>query len=106
MIPILPYDPTRAGAERWLTPRRADLLDRLWASRDGLTVTQLQFALDRDGMCVAVTSIQCTLERMRAAGLVTRCANDAGVLVYRAAHDRDAFETAQYAAIAHSLDEL
>ena len=103
-IPILPYDPTRAGTERWLTPRRADLLERLWDSRDGLTVAQLCRDLAADQDPLSVTAIQCTLERMRAPRLVTRMANDAGVLVYRAVCSRETFEAAQLAAITQSLE--
>ena len=103
MIPILPYDPARAGLERWFGPRRADILERLWRSPHGLTTRQLAngLAADQDPLCV--TTIQCTLERLRTAGLLIRHGEARG-LVYRAVCSRETFEAAQLAAITQSLE--
>ena len=103
MIPILPYHPARAGLERWFSPRRADILERLWSSRDGLTTRQLANGLAADHDPLGVCAIQCTLERLRKAGLLIRHGEARG-LVYRVVCDREAFEAAQLAAIARSLE--
>lgn len=72
-IPILPYHADREGLDRWFSPRRADLMARVWgAGRRGATVAEIMWSLDRDGDCVALNTISTTLLRLERSGMVTR----------------------------------
>lgn len=107
-IPILPYHPERDGLDRWFSPRRADLMQRVWAAgRRGVAVADLLWAMDRDGITLSPSAIACTLGRLERMGIVERDRVGRGShppTRWRATCTESAFIDAQLAALYASLD--
>lgn len=107
--PILPYHPAREGLDRWFSPRRVDLMQRVWAAgRRGVTVAELLWAMDRDGIELSPSAIECTLGRLEQLGVVERdrpAQRGAHTPTrWRATCTESAFIDAQLAALYASLD--
>ena len=103
-LPVLRFDPSKEGAERWLGPTEAAIMEIIWAAERPITVKGILRRLERSYHPLAYTSVLTTTDRMYDKQLLDR--GRAGpAFVYSARETRAQFEERQRAAILASLEE-
>lgn len=101
-LPILRYDPTARGLDRWFGPTSTMVMTIVWSDPRPMTVRTIQRELEAQGHEVAYTTAQTTITRLWEKGLFHR-EWVGGAYVYTVRETMDQFVTRNVNAIRGSL---
>lgn len=101
-LPILRFDPTKHGIERWLGPRESSIMITLWARAEPCTVKRVWRELQKQGERIAYTTVMTIMTRMYQKAMIDRVKRGLA-FVYTIRETREAFEERQIAIIVESI---
>ena len=104
-LPVLRFDPSKEGAERWLGPLEAAIMEVVWSAGRPVTVKAVWRLLKLDyHPKIAYTTAMTTMTRLAEKRLLERTRKGMAY-VYTAVETREQFEARQRAAILASLED-
>ena len=105
-LPVLRFDPSKEGAERWLGPTEAAIMEIVWAAERPITVKAIWREIEREYRELAYTTVMTTMERLAEKQLLDRRRPiGSSAYVYSARETRAQFIERQAAAIRASLED-
>lgn len=104
VLPVLRFNPTKDGIERWMGPLETIVMESMWRADYPRTVKGVWKELGQLGQPQAYTTIMTTMGRLWEKAILSREKRGASY-AYRARETRAQFEERQIAAILASIDE-